>query len=242
MKLLLTLLVGLSCCSAFSQGYAPHRRKAFQAAAGGGGGGFSLLFTNVTAGDASGTTTTAGDTSGCTLLVVCVAYYNSFSGSAITDNKGNTWTQRADNTGNNGNYRLRVYECVNGTVGSGHTFTTTGNYSVLLVSGYSGNGASPFDTKADAAFTDSGQSLATGSITPAQDGELILVPVVWATSSGVTTFNQSTTTISGGIKNTGGSLYAGLAYKFQSTAAAINVTATTSAGSDVIRDVIAAWK
>ena len=115
------------------------------------------------------------------------------------------------------------------SVGSGHTFTVSNaavTFPEIEVYAVSGSHATPLDQLAGA--TSGGTSvtsLATGSITPTQNNELIISG--WGlsgTTTGTPTINSGMT-ISDFLNGVGGSYVAGgTAYKTQSTAAAINPT------------------
>lgn len=124
---------------------------------------------------ASGGTTSAFDTTGSDILFLCVGYLGISSGPpTISDSKGNTWVPLTK-------YELqfagsRIYYCIAPTVGSGHTVTATGSstYASVYVAGFSGaEQASPFDAE-NGATDASAASIATGSVSPSEDGELVI--------------------------------------------------------------------
>ncbi len=90
--------------------------------------GSSITFVQATGASAttvaSVTSPAITTTSGHFLAVVCALYARSFSGSPITDSKGNTWQLAwAVNTGTNGH--AACYYAENITGGAGHTVTLT---------------------------------------------------------------------------------------------------------------------
>lgn len=187
----------------------------------------------------SGTPSSAVDTTGCDLLVVSVSYFTGGATPTVTDSKSNTWTGlTARNTGNNSTNRL--YYAKNPTVGSGHTFTVTASNTTMCVSGFSGtNTTAPFDQENGAGSVNA-TSLATGSVTPSEDNELVV--------TGINTGNNgSPFTIGSGftisVQNTGGgsNFDCGLAYIIQTTAGAVNPTWTINA-LDQVSTTIATFK
>jgi hypothetical protein len=164
-------------------------------------------------------TTPAIDTTGANLLVVFVVRHYGFS-PTFSDSKGNSWTKLSDNatTGGTGAF----FYCFNPTVGSGHTFTLTGtSYGDIAVQAWSGAVSSPFDVEHVSNTT--GTSLATGSVSPNVDGELIVAGL----SINVTnTYNiDSSFTISDQIPFSSGSYYGiAAAYLVQTTKGAVNPT------------------
>jgi hypothetical protein len=86
-------------------------------------------------------TTVAIDTSGANLIVLHLSYYT--TATAITDNKGNSWTLIQTVTPGSAQSGNQYY-CMNPTVGAGHTWSTSGatNYPSIAVSAWSGSAAS----------------------------------------------------------------------------------------------------
>lgn len=97
---------------------------------GGSGNNISLGFSVAAKGANSSVktvTTSGGSTtaSGSDFFVVA-AWYNSTTAPVITDSKGNTYTQVGTNVYNTTDQTgMAVFRCLNGTGGSGHTFTMT---------------------------------------------------------------------------------------------------------------------
>lgn len=174
-------------------------------------------------------TTTAIDTTGADLLIIAAAHASWGSVGTVSDSKSNTWT--ALTTRNSDAGSIRLLYCQNPTVGSGHTFTTTGTFSSIGAVGFSGSTSSPFDTgRESGAAVNAGTSVQPGSITPSVDGALIISVTSFA-NEGVTSL-----TINSGFTEafelpTGAGQYYGVAlsYLIQTTAAAVNPTITLSA-------------
>lgn len=122
-------------------------------------------------------TTSAVDTTGATMLVLAAAYPHTQTPSA-SDSKGNAWTALTEIVGDGPS--LRVYCCGNPSVGSGHTFTVSiGSVGILSLAmmAFSGltNGAVDQQNGSTSNGTGANAQADVGSITPTQNGELIVV-------------------------------------------------------------------
>jgi len=182
--------------------------------------------------------TSAIDTTGAKLIVIAVAH-EAPSAVTPTDSKGNTWTLRSDHKSTN--VGVYFYECVNPTVGTGHTFTLTsfGDFPGIGVAAYSSTGTPQFDKETGATQT-SGTSLATGSITPAANDQVVLALA--------STYNSVTMTASSpfssdnfiNLQTAAFSYGIDLAEDNQTTATARNCTWTLG-GSSQAAAAIATW-
>lgn len=115
------------------------------------------------------------DTTGASLLVVALGYFYPANPVTLTDNKGNTWIALTRREGDSGR-ASRIYYAINPVVGSGHTFTTAGlsTYVGLIALAVSvADTTSPFDVE-NGASGSSGTSLAAGSVSPSENGELLV--------------------------------------------------------------------
>ncbi len=174
--------------------------------------------------DASNVTTSSINTTGANLIVVGVAGYTLFS-ATVTDSKSNTWTALTARSG--GVTRSRLWYCSNPTVGSGHTFTVSsgGATPALCVAAFSGAKAtSPYEAESGATFVTTGP-IQPGSITPAENGELLVASLSRAVNE--------LPTINGGFTITNHVAYLAsnhygcdVAYLIQTSAAAANPTWT----------------
>lgn len=199
----------------------------------------TLIAHAVKNGGASGNTTAAIDTTGATLLIVAVSRLNTGVPS-LTDSKGNTWTLVTEYSSGAGNGRLRFYHCTNPTVGSGHTFTSTVDFGAIAVAAFSGTLNAAPDAENGA-----GQASATtqqpGSITPSVDDCLIVTAFEYVDAAlGLATVNSGfiTTDVLADATNFG----IGMAYKKQTTAAAVNPMWTSSSAADRVTAAIIAFK
>ena len=138
---------------------------------------------------------------------------------------------------------VRIYYCVNPSVGTGHTFTISSSniYAVFAVIGFS--------TAADAAVDvssgysqGSASTINPGSITPSGDGRALISFVATQRPNG------TTYSIDGGFTETAenspadGAYYGGeIAYLIQTTAAAANPTITASTSVLASSAILVAW-
>lgn len=182
---------------------------------------YALLTSVAAVGGPNGGTSGAIDTTGATLLVQVGSYQGTIT---FSDSKGNTWVPLTEQNGTGG--KSRIAYVLNPRVGTGHTFTTAGTsvFSGVLAAAFSGaDPTSPFDQE-NGATSGATNSLATGSITPSQDNELIIAGVWDAGDGGVFSINGGFTIAqqnpAAGSNNYGGAL----AYLIQTTAAAANPT------------------
>src|ERR1039458_7307067 len=76
-------------------------------------------------GSASDTATPAATTTGSTLILVASVSAFATGLGTLSDSKSNTWTALTT-WGAVGPYFVRMSYCLNPTVGTGHTFSTTG--------------------------------------------------------------------------------------------------------------------
>lgn len=190
---------------------------------GGGGGGSHTLLAHTA--KAAGTTD-AINTTGATLLVAEISYGSSVG--TFSDNKGNTWTGLTiHGTGNRLN---RIYYCINPTsVGSGHTFTSTSDNRSICVMAFDGT-FTAFDAENGATLGSPANSVHTGSVTPSQNGEVIVASMTFYEAPNTPSMDTGFT-LTDNIQP--GSTYgAGFAYLVQTTAAAVNPTWTLSQNSN----------
>ena len=191
---------------------------------------------------ASATATTPSlNCSGASKLFAVVSNITTTSGVVVTDSTGlntgaNAWTQEVTGLDGSGTAALAVWMATPAAGGAvnGMTITVNGNYPAVIggcITGYA-----TVDRYLNAV---SGNPASPGSVTPTQDGDLILVP--WVTnqvggtadiSSPASTFTLVTwhsTEWDGSGKFAG----PGLAYYVQPTAAAIAPSVTSTPGTTV---------
>jgi hypothetical protein len=177
--------------------------------------------------DSNGFTTDAIDTTGANFLAVVAGWHGSGPNPTITDSKGNTYTGLTIASGGASNTRCRIFWVNNAspTVGSGHTFTLTGNatYAAMDCWAFSNSGGSVFDTENGAAG-DTVDTLQPGSVTPAADGALILCGVM--SNAAEHSINSSFIETADQAYTLSESMGLGSAYLIQTSAAPVNPTWT----------------
>ncbi len=184
-------------------------------------------------------TTSAIDTTGADFLVALLTTVNN---PTPTDSKSNTgWTGKTVQTGAFAG-AIRIWWCVPTSVGSGHTLSVPGgNTPGLFFYAFSGGSATPSDQE-NGTSTPAQPTVQPGSITPSEDGCLVMVGC-GVFSTAVATIASPYTTPSGlGLAGAGGSSWGGtFAYNIQTTATATNPVCT-SGNTDSIVAVIASFK
>jgi hypothetical protein len=206
---------------------------------------WTLIAHAISPGSGGGTGTTSGiDTTGANLIVLGVAEAAAIGGNPHTpsDSKSNTWTSgphfETDTVS------AAIWYAYAPTVGSGHTFSTNavGVFGAVAVLAFSGSASSPSDkTNSNGSSLGPFTTLQPGSITPAEDHEMIVTAFCGRTGSGSLSINSSFT-VSDSIDYAGGvNESLGLAYLDQTTAGAINPTWTT-ASTDSVSAAINSFK
>lgn len=194
------------------------------------------------AGTANTVTTSSLDTTGANLVIVACSYQVS-SGASLTDNKSNTWTALTESA-YSANVAVKLYYCINPVVGSGHTFTLSGttvypSIGVLALSGMLN--ANVFDVENGANNGTAKSTIATGSITPTLDDELLVTVLGFNNSGTPLSIDNSFTVLESQNFLASNHYGLGLAYKVQTSASAINPTWTrTGTGRNATR--IASFK
>ncbi len=179
----------------------------------------------------AGFTSGSINTSGADLLIVMVG---NFSGTqpTLTDSVGassNTWTALTRQDSGSGSSGL-IYYAKNATVGSGHTFTLTGanSFASMEVQAWSGSDlTAPFDVENGANESSSLTSLQTGSVTPANNGSLIVAGLCLrglSVSGDTATIGSGFTDLDQQVGVSSQCLGSALAYLVQGTAGAVNPT------------------
>jgi hypothetical protein len=183
----------------------------------------------------SSTTTNSCDSTGATLLVVVVA---SIGTPTVSDSKSNTWTSLTNYSSGSA---VRIFYSINPVVGSGHTFTAASSNSFpnVMALAFSGTDTtSPFDAQ-NGGSTSGGTSQATGSVTPAENNE-VLVSGAAAGSTGTLSVDSSFT-ITNAPAPSVGVVWGSAAYLIQTSAGAVNATWSKS-GSTTMGAAIATFK
>lgn len=203
------------------------------------------LIASTSAGSSDGNSVTTGaiDTTGASLLVVAINSYALVNLPTLSDSKTNTWNQlTAWFTTGDGVMQVCLFYAVNPTVGSGHTFTASedASFAAIGVMAFGGaNTTSPFDAENQNEAT--GTSLQPGSVTPSEDGE-VLVTALGVTSSATGHSINSSYILEEEIGYASGEHFGiEMAYIIQGSAAATNPTWSWS-NSENKSAVIACFK
>lgn len=188
----------------------------------------------------SGIVTSAIDTTGANLLVVATAFYGDHT-LYLSDSKLNSWTYLTVQNNANGG-RMQLAYVFNPTVGSGHTFTiaSAADYPCVAVMAWSGSVTSPSDQQNGASSTGSA-ALATGSVTPSEDNE-ILIAATNVADGGLKTIDLGFTIQDQIDYNNGNAFGIEIAYLIQTSLAAKNPTWTGSLTEPYFATRIATFK
>ena len=188
-------------------------------------------------------TSGAIDTTGANLLVLSISE-DSASSATISDSKSNTWTALATSTSTN--VKSTIYYVASPTVGSGHTFTSTGlvQASLAIASAWSGANSTPFDQENGQVSNVGGTSLQTGSVTPSENDELLIAMVGCNAEplGGTFSVDLSFTIVQENIFVAGTNYAGAQAYQIQTTATAINPTFSWTGSSNNKSARIATFK
>lgn len=178
-----------------------------------------------------GATSASINTTAATLLVAVDADYIFSSLGPMSDSKGNTWIART--TYGTGGPKVKIYYVENPTVGTGHTFSCSGNSNGIAIIAFSGTKTSSvYDTENGANAT------SPGSTTPSEDNEVLVTGWCANSGSGYSVDSGFTLQESRNYNPGDNTMGFGLAYLIQTTAAAKNPV--WSGGGDV--SVIATFK
>jgi hypothetical protein len=206
-------------------------------------GGGSIALVNSAACPVGGGTSSGVDTTGATLLVVTGVYYGGGTTASVTDNKSNTWTKLT--VQDNSVAANCIWYSHATTVGTGHTVTFTGDYSIAEFMAFSGVSGSPFD-KQGGNETANGTAATTfqpGSLTPSANGSLIVVGLGNNSFTGTISIDSSFTIAGQHTYNSGVNYGAATAYLIQTTAAAVDPTWTMpSTGGTYLTSAMAVFK
>lgn len=190
--------------------------------------------------DNTNVTSDAIDTTGYDLIVIGIT--NAGTAAATpTDSKGNTWTALTGQTG--GGVISRFWYCINPTVGSGHTFSTSQafSYPSIFVLAIAGAAAAGFDQQNGTASA-SATSIQPGSITPTEDNELVVALCTNDDTGNTLSINGGFTIAQQNVTVAFQAEGGGLAYLIQTTATAANPTWSWGGSSEAASTVIASFK
>lgn len=207
---------------------------------GGGGGTYSHLAHAAAGVNGTSTATTSGiDTSSAKLIVIAVLWFTGTP--TVSDSKGNTWTALttvASGSSGGTQYFARLYYCINPTVGTGHTFSATANFTVIDVRAFSCTATPVFDVEATGAGSTSAATFQPSTITPAGT-ELFVTGLCFLSDSTLASINSSFNKPDTEVRSGSGSLFGITAYKMSSSAE--SPTWTVASGNTGAA-AMAAWK
>lgn len=192
----------------------------------------ALVAHTTLASTSSGGTSSPIDTTGASLLIVATAcLYNNTP--SLVDNKGNAWLTAAFQNGTIAHTCSVIFYAWNPVVGASHTFTTgLGTYPASEILAFSGVLASSNPTdQSNSATNPSSLTIQPGSITPSQNGSLIIAHLALDYTSPTPSINSGMTEIDYINFNNGVYFGSDAAYFVQGTAAAINPTWTAVSGA-----------
>ena len=176
----------------------------------------------------SGGPSAAIDTTGANFLVYF--HCGTQATSAPTDSKSNTWTDLDHVYENVDALGVRLWVCASPSVGSGHTFTAPAFYESAMVFALSGVNATYDDTRTSASNSGSVTSIQPGSLTPSQDGDILLGALANNVNGTSSSHTLSGLTSIGAIE-AGSAINADGGYVIQTTATALNPTFGWTTGS-----------
>lgn len=194
-----------------------------------GGGGWTLIANTSAQASNTITVTTSGiNTTGADLIVMVIGNYSNTPLVAdISDSKSNTWNiLTAHDPGGDAISTIAWTRAT--SVGTAHTFTFNrgGNttYPAICVAAFSGSNTSPADQQ-NGNYSLTVTSLATGSITPTANGALLIAGLATGAAEGSTPAIDLSFSITNNSNFSAGvAIGSHLAWKTQTTAAAINPT------------------
>ena len=205
---------------------------------------FSLVASGGGTGDGSTVASATLDTATADLIVINLVGTSTMAGKPPTDSNGNTWTQVASAT-TIAPSTVDLWYCLSPTVGAGHEFHSPAGgsyYPSMQVQAWSGAAASSALDQTNENTAASGTSLQPGSITPTQNGELIVTGVLFNSEGTTNIAINDSFDITNSYPGVTVVYYGGgIAYLVQSTAAAINPTWTWAPSMDAAA-VIASFK
>jgi len=202
---------------------------ALKAASGGGGAPTPTLVASTTFFGVTNPSSSAIDTTGATFLVVALGEYA--TSGVVSDNKGNYWVPLT-RYGTTSVVHTRMWVCYSPIVGTGHTFTVTGNsvYDGAVVGAFSGVTNNPLDSE-NGSTGGSWTTRQAGIVTPVGANNLVLASLGHDQNSGAAISIGDSYSIIGSIPwNNPTNMGTSLAWK-ANTSGAQNPTWTTASSS-----------
>lgn len=171
----------------------------------------------------NGGTSGSIDTTGADFIYYAVAH-DAAGVPVVSDSKLNTWTALTAQT--HGAVEITPYYTENASSGTSHTFTVTGIgvYAAVAVQAFSGGTTTSADQTNGA--NNFANTLATGSVTPSENNELVITPLGFNAAGTPTSIDSSFTGLVEANFGSGNNYGVALAYLIQTAAAAVNPTWT----------------
>jgi hypothetical protein len=207
--------------------------------------GWSTPLVAATGSTSSNAATTASlDTTGCDFFVIIASSLSETTPLAITDSKSNTpWNALTLYPIASNNRSIQIHWCRPTSVGTGHTFTGTlsGQFPGIVVMGFSGSDASPYDgTENGNAPGGPVTTRQPGSITPTEDDCLLISGAMLDLHTGADPAIGGGFTLGAFLPFTSGqSVATGGAYLIQTTANPANPTWSWSGAQIAAADIAA---
>ncbi len=173
----------------------------------------ALTHINATSSDGNGITSGSLDSTGGIVIFASVSATGSF---AFSDSKSNSWTLIGTQS------VCHLYVCFNPTVGTGHTFSVSGSsvFSAISIGVFGGSQVHQ-DQSNSAAVSGTQTTLATGSITPITQNELLIAICGWGNGNAFSGIDSSFTLYEH-TDASGTAFGSALAYQIQTTVVARN--------------------
>lgn len=198
----------------------------------------------VSSGSQTSVTTGSMNSTGADFLVMLI--YGQSTLFTPSDSKGNSWTGLTAQV-NVALGKVQIFYCVPTSVGSGHTFSASGNAGAIpLIGGcaamaFSGvKQTSTFDVE-NGAISGTSATIATGSVTPTESDSLFVFAAPASSTVNISSVSQGTIA-SNQIGVSGVNYPGGICYLIQSGQSAVNITFTLSSGSGTPAACIAVFK
>ncbi len=224
-------------------GQAPTYRGsgAAHAAAASGFTAITVLRHRCDSGSSSAATTMAVDMTGATGIVLAITSFQGVASPTPSDSSMNTWTASAT-AENAANEKISMWYVANPSTSAMQTFSVSGvtTFPVVCVVGFSHSKlTAPLD-QTSTNTTGADTTLDTGSVTPSEDNEILLVGLAYGPTTGTTvSIDSGFNTPPDNVDYSPGNNFGGaISFLVQSTAGALNPTWTWTAAEKASTAII----